>query len=345
MFSSTAPPLRTSSFWIPQAILVGLAFVLAGLLSAPQSSAQGTMEGRLQITARVTDQQTGEQLEQVRLELVVFPSGVIQVGFTDGTGRYQFGGVTIQMYHLRGTKMGYEPAEVRVDPGASPRAGNMTMTVDVPLRRKDVPSNAPGAPVSARELSLPAGAVNEFHAGIDLLSAKKDPKASIEHFQKAIDAYPGYYEAYFLMGMANMQSGNTQASETPFRKAIALNEKFFEPYYPLSAVLHSLGRDEDAFAVLEKARGLDPSGWRWPFEMARLYGNRLEFSTALPLAQEASSKKDVPARVHLLLADLYSNSRQPQKALEELQAFAKLEPASPLLPKVQTAIARLQHLN
>lgn len=321
--------------------------VLGILASAGTAGAQrgGGQGGGVTVSVRVTDYGTGETIEQVRLELILFPDRLVQTAFTDNTGRAQLNAPVVQTYHLRATRMDYQPAEVLVDPIAPPGHASTNFPVDLQMRRTASPSNSPAGKISSRELSLPKPAVDEFHKGIELLNEKKDPKGSIEHFQKAIDASPGYYEAYFLMGMAQLQTGNSTASEASFRKAIGLNEKFLEPYYPLSAALHALGRDDDALTVLEKAHGLDPSGWRWPFELARLRGNRLEFDKAMPLAQEAATKKGVPAKVHLLLADIYSNTQQPQKALEEMETFAKLEPTSPLMPKVQAAMEKLRHMN
>lgn len=315
---------------------------LAGEAARGQGQSEG---GGVLIHVRVSDQANGQLIEGVRLELVRFPDGIVQVIFSDGGGQAQFSPFPAESYHIRASVMGYQPADVFVDPGSSPRGVTMNYTAEVPMRRDTPGSSAPGGKVGARELSLPPAAVAEFKKGIELLSEKKDPKGSVEHFQKAIDAFPAYYEAYYLMGMAKLQSGDVSGGVEALQKAIEIKAQFLEPYYPLSTGLHLLGRDKDALEALGKARELDKGGWRWPFEMARLHGNRSEWKQALPLAQEAASKRDAPPKVHLLLADLYSNTGQAKKALEELETFAKLDPASSYMPRVQATMEKLRQPN
>jgi len=297
------------------------------------------------INVRVTDQGNSQNLDGVRLELVRFPDGILQVTFSDGGGRGQFSVVPPNLYRVRASTMGYLSAEVVVDPGASPRGVTINYTVEVQMQRETPAASVPGGKVGARELSLPAGAVSEFKKGIEFLSEKKDPKGSVEHFQKAIDAYPAYYEAYYLMGMAELQSSDIAGSVAALQKAVELNSKFMEPYYPLSTGLHLLGRDTEAMTVLGKAMELDKGNWRWPFELARLHGNRAEWDKALPLAREAASRRDAPPKVHLLLADLYSNTGQRQKALEELETFARLDPSSSYMARVQATMEKLKQPN
>ena len=298
----------------------------------------------MEIQVRVTDQSNGQLLDGVRLELVHFPDGVMQTVFTDGAGRGDFAPVPSRDYHIRASTMGYQPADVSIDTGVAPHGSTITYYTEVQMRRAgSAETKAPGGKVGVRELSLPPGAVAEFKKGIELLTDKKDPKESVEHFQKAIDAAPGYYEAYYLMGMAELQSNGVAPGTTALQKAIELNPKFMEPYYPLSSALHLMGRDLEAMALLTKARDLDPTGWRWPFELARMHGNRQEWDQAMALAKEAAAKPGVPPKIHVLLADIYSNTGQAQKALQELELFAKLDPSSPLMPRVNAAIEKLKH--
>jgi hypothetical protein len=340
---------RRSQFPVPsprsfRLVLIVFPLVCFWLASEPaRVQAQSQETGGVQIQVRVTDQDNGSILDGVRLELVRFPDGILQTIFTDGAGRGQFTPVPAQDYHIRASTMGYQPAEVFVDPGMSPRGSTTSYFAEVQMRRAESSDlKAPGGKVGVRELSLPPGAVAEFKKGIELLSEKKDPKGSIEHFQKAIDAAPNYYEAYYLLGMAALQSNGAARAVTALQKAVELNAKFMEPYYPLSSALHLLGRDSEAIAVLTAARELDPTGWRWPFELARMCGNHQEWDKAMSMAKEAAAKQGVPPKVHVLLADLYSNTGQPQKALEELELFAKLDPSSPLMPRVTAAIAKLK---
>src|SRR6202049_3230616 len=78
-------------------------------------------------------------------------------------------------------------------------------------------SQQPGYAVSVRELSIPPKAHHAFEQGIELL-AKKDPAASLAHFQRAILEYSGYYEAYDKIGAADLKLWRIPDAERAFRK-------------------------------------------------------------------------------------------------------------------------------
>ncbi len=58
--------------------------------------------------------------------------------------------------------------------------------------------------VSVRELSIPAKARHAFDAGVTRFD-KKDAAGSLANFQRAVLEYPGYYEAYDMIGRADLQ--------------------------------------------------------------------------------------------------------------------------------------------
>jgi hypothetical protein len=54
-----------------------------------------------------------------------------------------------------------------------------------------------------RELSIPVRAGNAYKKGLDRL-AKDDPAGSLVHFQRATSEFQRFYEAYFAMGLAQL---------------------------------------------------------------------------------------------------------------------------------------------
>ena len=51
---------------------------------------------------------------------------------------------------------------------------------------------------------------------------------------------------------------------------------------------------------------------------------------------------NAPPKVHLLMADLYSNTGKPDKAMEQSRNFEKLDPSSPYIPRVHQVLAELR---
>ncbi len=293
----------------------------------------------MDLGVRVIGQQHEQFIEQAQVELVRFPSGVLQVAFSDSTGRVLFPGVRPDGYVVRVSKSGYRTEEVRVEI----RAGDTHHEASVQLRSEDrVAASPTESTISSRTLSIPAPALEEFQKGAELLRVKRDPKESIPHFQRAVELFPNYYEAYFLKGMAHLQMNVLDEAHTALARSIELDPKFLEPYHPLSVVLISLKHYAEAENLLLRAMELDKEGWQWPFELARCYATEGQWEKALSYGQMAHGRPNPPSKVHLLMADLYSNTGESEKAIEELEEFGKLDPDSPFMPRVKQKINQLR---
>lgn len=310
------------------------------LLGLPQSSVTHGSDNIGRVVVRVHDRISEDLLAQVRVQLVRFPDGIVDEQFSGSSGSVQFSGVSVGSYTIRATLQGYEPVEARVDF----RSGDSTLqNVDVSLiPRKREESGAPKGTVSADSLKIPENARREFEHGTRLLNEKKDPSRSIAAFQRAIELYPGYAEAYFLMGTAQVQTKASSAAEASLRKAIALNAHMSAPYYPLAVLLFGEQRYGEEEKVLLEAQKLDASDWRWPFELARCRAQQSHWESALQYGLQASRSADAPPKVHLLLADIYANFNRPRDAVAELELFAKLDPGSPYMERVREVLPILR---
>ena len=313
--------------------------LLAALLLAQNVWAQaGSIAQPVTISVQLTDQDNGAQLEQVRVELVLFPDEVMQITFTDGSGRATFNPVSSGTYLLRASLRDYQPVQLSIDT----MKGQMSFFQPIQMRRVDPKSNLPAGSISARELSIPEGARKEFSQGISLLNEKKAPEESIQHFQNAIAVYPNYYEAYFLMGMAYLQTNAPDKALPALQKSIDLNPKFLDPYYPLSEVLMQRKQFDKVVSLMVTADQQDSKGWRWPYQLAMCYAKQGVWDKALSYGQTALTRPNPPSKVHLLMADIYSNSGDPAKAVAELEEFEKLDPKSPYVTRIEQVLPELR---
>ncbi len=331
--------LRARNFsrgWTAQCLL-SLALVLAVGYSADAWGQGQSAPTDLEI--RVTELHQEEPIEQALIELLRFPSGLLLTTYSDSSGRARFLGLQPNSYILRASKQGFRAQEVAVDI----RRGDGHRQVSIQLQANDpVSAQAPQGMVSSRTLAIPAAAMTEFQRGAELLNGKKDPGASIPHFQRAIEAFPNYRDAYFLKGMAHLQMNGLEEAHTALAKAIEFDPKFLEAYHPIAVVLIGLKRYAEARNLLLRAMELDKAGWQWPFELARCYAAEGQWDKALGYGQMAHDRPDPPAKVHLLMADLYSNTGNAKKAIEELEKFATLDPNSPFMPRVNQVLSKLR---
>lgn len=321
-------------------VLVIVAVLLAVFYHWPALSlAQGLVAT---VDIRVVDAQAEQPLNQVKVELLAFPDRFVQMAHTGSSGRVELFNIPLGSYIVRASHAGYTTADVRIDI----RRGESTKFVELRLQsvRSGETLTTVGV-VSERTLAIPAPALKQMEQGIRLLNEKKDAKRSLQHFRKAIELYPPYYEAYFMLGMAHVQLNSPGQAQLALEKAIELNPTFLEPYYPLSVLLMSEKKYEQAEHLLQKAMQLDTKDWKWPFELARCHASRGQWDKALSYAEMAHAHPNPPSKVHILMADLYSGVGQTVKAVEELEKFIKLDPTSPYVPRVKAALKQLRQGN
>ena len=292
------------------------------------------------VLVRVRDRVNEELLSQVLVQLIHFPDGIVGEQFTGSDGSVQFSGLSAGAFTIRASRQGYEPGDAHVDLGNGDRT---LQNVDILLNPREQEQNTPpGGIVAAYALKIPDNARKEFAQGSRLLNEKKDFVRSIAAFRRAIELYPGYADAYFLLGSAQLQTKATAAAEASLRKAIALDAHMTAAYYPLAVLLFGEGRYSEERELLLEAQEMDSTNWRWPFELARCHAQQAQWDTALRYGLAASESTNVPPKVHLLLADIYANSNKPREAIAELELFAKLDPNSAYMDRVREVLPILR---
>jgi tetratricopeptide (TPR) repeat protein len=73
-----------------------------------------------------------------------------------------------------------------------------------------------------RELKIPDRARQAFDKGLERLE-KFDAVGGRTQFARAIAAFPGYYEAYYHLGVAELRLGDDKKAAEAFQKAIDLS--------------------------------------------------------------------------------------------------------------------------
>jgi tetratricopeptide (TPR) repeat protein len=200
--------------------------------------------------------------------------------------------------------------------------------------------------ISVRQLSIPPKALHAYQQGNSLL-AKKDPARSLPQFQRAISEFANFYEAYYKMGVADLNLWRIEDAEQAFRKSIDLSgEQDAYPLLALGAVLNYQHKFSEAETVLRQGLDLAPYSWSGKYSLGwTLFGlNRLE--EAEKSVREALPQTTDPARVRLLLADILSREKDYAALVNDLDEYLKLAPDTPtavrakaLRDKAQQALA------
>ena len=285
------------------------------------------------VNGHVSDAATHARIESARVELRATTGGMVGSNFSRGNGEFQFDNVPEGVYTLVVDCSGYESESQQVEVSFGPVYG-----LDVELRAKPVSDKGvgSGAKVSVRELSIPHKAHDAMKSGLSLLYGKSDAKASLKQFQRAIQEYPDYYEAYAAMGVAYMKLQDTPSAEDALHKSIEVShEKYAESYYLLADLYCNGQRFADAEPLARKAVELDPSSGQANSELGR---------ALVGLDRPAEAEKSAAAAVkldpnnpllYLLLANVHMNTYNYPALLDDLNGYLKLAPDGPFAEQVR----------
>jgi tetratricopeptide (TPR) repeat protein len=189
--------------------------------------------------------------------------------------------------------------------------------------------------VSVRELSIPHKASHAFEKGAERL-AKHDPAGSLAYFERAAAEFPTYYEAYFEIGMAELELSCTMDAETALRKSIELSGGHYaEPLFALGAVLIDEGKFAESEQVTREALGLDPTSWAGHYCLGWALFRLTRFDEAEKSVREALRLKPDSREALLLLADIHHHQQDYPALLNDLDEYLALKPDSPLIAKVR----------
>jgi tetratricopeptide (TPR) repeat protein len=302
----------------------------------PQTPGGDTRETRQYfVRGWVSDAATHSRIEGVRVDLVATTGGTIGTNFTRGNGEFEFDNIGQGSYNLVATYAGYVTAneQLQVFYGS-------VLGMEVELRRAPDPNSkvVPGpSKISVRQLSIPHKAQDAMKNGLTLLYAKSDYKGSIKQFERAIQEYPDYYEAYAAMGIAYIGLKDKANAEQALRKSIDVShEQYVEALCVLADLFSNDKRFSDAEPLARKGVELDSDSWQANSELARALVGLDRSADAEPIAAKAVKLAPENAQLRLLLANVHMNEQNYPALLEDLNGYLKLAPTGPFADQART---------
>jgi len=189
-------------------------------------------------------------------------------------------------------------------------------------------SDSPDAIVSVRQLRIPDRAKFAFNKGAQRLAAK-DFAGSIAEFQKAIAVYDDFYEAYYKIGIANLEMKASEAAEAAFRTSIALSEsKYTPPLFAMGLALACRKQFADAESYVRAGLQLEPTSPSGLLTLGWVLYSAQRVAEAEKAARDAVLYNPNLAMAHLLLAQIHRRQDKSAAVVEDLDAYLRLEPDS-----------------
>ena len=90
----------------------------------------------------------------------------------------------------------------------------------------------------------------------------RDYDEAISAFQMLIDIDPDNPNSYDSMAEGCYAKGDTTMAIEFYRKSVATDSSFTNPYFMLGQIYQDMGRNEDAISFLETYLRLDPDGFQ-----------------------------------------------------------------------------------
>jgi tetratricopeptide (TPR) repeat protein len=251
---------------------------------------------------------------------------------TDYDGHFEVAALPIGSYEITVEESGYDTAQTKAE------FVGPSLKLVLYLRPAKWSQAPPGKyAVSVRELKISGKARDEYEKGMECLG-KSDSAGGVNHFTRAIRAFPEYFEALAQLGMAKVHLGSLAEAKKAFEAAIDMSKGRYAPaQFGFGYLLYREGKADEAEAVLRKGLQVDgsaPEG-HLILGMALLALNRLD--EAEKSADEALLRKPEFAEAYLVLADVYAKRRQYREQVQDLETYLRLDPKGPASARAHKA--------
>ena len=327
---------------LTELLILSFALLVLGPAGKSQTAAAEKNDGL--ISGSVYGQDSKHPATQVAVTIKSSEAGVFRSVLTDYAGHFEISGLARGSYEIQVEEEGYEPAETSARVDGQPSQVELHL---VPTLRAKVPANA--YRISVRELSIPQNAHEEFNKGL-LSLGKKDFGASLGHFTKAIQKFPGYFEAFYHQGIIHTTMGQLEKAMQSFQKCMDLSGgQYARAHFGIGYLLYLEGKPAEAEGIIR--RGLevdaDAADGYVVLGMTLLRLNRP--AEAEKSARAALLRDPNQANAYLVLADSFARRQNYAEQIQDLDSYLRLEPIGPATKRVQevraVAIAAVRLVN
>jgi tetratricopeptide (TPR) repeat protein len=260
---------------------------------------------------------------QVAVSLKSRVAGIFRSVLTDLEGRFKVQNLPRGTYEIAVDEEGYEAAET------SAQLDGPSSKLVLYLKSKPGAIRQSRYTVSVRELKIPGKARDEFQKGLERL-AKNDPAGSLSHFTKATQAFPGYFEAYYNIGVANAALGRFDEAMRAFQASIDLSDgRYALAQFGYGYLLCQEGKAAEAEKIVRKGLEIEdvaPEGYVI-LSKALVQLNRPD--EAEKSAREALLRNPRFAGTYLALADVAASKGDFREQIQDLNLYLKLQPSGP----------------
>jgi tetratricopeptide (TPR) repeat protein len=311
-------------------LLLSLALLAWSPIARAQVSDFAPAGGEISGIVRI--QANNQPASQVLVSLRSGSAGISRNVLTDVNGRFEIRGLPPDTYEIVVEEPGYAASRT------SAQLGGTSSEVVVYLNPMSTrQSSGNGWTVSVRELKIPGKAREEFRKGLQLLE-KNDPARSLGHFTKAVEVFPGFFEALYHKGVAEMRLGHKDEAMKSYQAAIdSSGGQFAWAQFGVGYLLCKEGKPGEAEKVIRRGLEVEDSSAEGYVILADALIQLNRAEEAERSAQEALLRNPNLADAYLVHSNIAARKGNYSAQLQDYDAYLRLDPSGPASASVRQA--------
>jgi tetratricopeptide (TPR) repeat protein len=226
-----------------------------------------------------------------------------------------------------------------------PGRGDRLLSIRLHYKGKPDAEGSTSGATSVTRLQIPPNAQKELDRGNAALG-KGDLADARKRFEKAVELYPKFDQAYNNLGVVLMQSGDKEGGFKAFSRAIELNDHFARAYLNLAKIALADKKYAEADGLLRKCLSNDPvnpQALLMAAQAALLVGKPDDTIADVHILHSLEHSEYAVGHYFAALA-LESEGRTAE-ALQEYTVFLKEAPNDPNVPKARERSQALSSQN
>jgi hypothetical protein len=219
-----------------------------------------------------------------------------------------------------------------------------------------------GVTLNATPYKAPKDARRAYEKGLD--AERKGALANArKYFEKAVEIYPNYTNAWFQLGTVLERENQKDAARTAYTKATTIDNRFLPPYLSLASMAYELENWTEVLNFTGHILDFDPlnhaavTGYIVDFDpmncadayfynaVANYKLNNIEDAEKSGLKAENIALLTRFPQLHLLLAEIFARKNDYATAISEIQTYLELAPHAKNANQVRAQLAQLEKLN
>ena len=255
------------------------------------------------------------------------------------SGYFEFVGLAKTYYRLTVNAPGFQAYERDLDLRSVGDKLVINVQLSPALKSKVLPARASS---SFTDGKASKDARKEYEKGGRALRDGNLSEAQ-SHFEKSVKEYPCYARAQTDLAVVLSNQHELAGSEAALKKALECDPDYLDAYSELGQLYYNEKKYQESEGIVHEGLRRSPASWQFYYWLGADHYHLGKYAEAEQDYLKAESlSSEVPAEIHVKLADVYLKQSAYDKAYAEMQAYVRAEPNGPFAAKLKAVMHRME---